>query len=163
MTMKLTVDVNGKERSVQADADTLLIDVIRSGFGLTGTKLGCGTGDCGACTVLLNGRPVNSCLVYALECDGARVETIEGVAASPTGRLIVEEMIDTDAAQCGFCTPGIVVTACALARQLGGRSLTENQIATALAGNLCRCTGYLPIRQALQTALDKLAAGGERL
>lgn len=161
--MTLTVEVNGTQRSVQADADTLLIDVIRYQFGLTGTKLGCGTGDCGACTVLLNGIPVNSCLVYALECEGVRIETIEGVAASPTGRAIVDEMIETDAAQCGFCTPGIVVTACALAKQSGDQAVTEDQISTALAGNLCRCTGYLPIRQALQTALDKLANGGKSL
>jgi len=163
MTAATNVDINGEQRCVQADADTLLIDVIRYAFGLTGTKLGCGTGDCGACTVLLDGRPVNSCLVYALECEGARVETIEGVVASPAGRLIVEEMIETDAAQCGFCTPGIVVTACALAKQSCGRDVTESQIATALAGNLCRCTGYLPIRQALQAALAKLATGGEQL
>ncbi|OWV93596.1 (2Fe-2S)-binding protein [Rhizobium sp. R693] len=161
--MTVTIEVNGTQQCAQADADTLLIDVIRYAFGLTGTKLGCGTGDCGACTVLLNGSPVNSCLVYALECEGARIETIEGVAASPAGRIIVDEMIETDAAQCGFCTPGIVVTACALAKQSGGRRLTENQISTALAGNLCRCTGYLPIRQALQTALDKLANGGKSL
>nr|WP_278116409.1 (2Fe-2S)-binding protein [Mesorhizobium sp. WSM4875]WIE94789.1 (2Fe-2S)-binding protein [Mesorhizobium sp. WSM4875] len=163
MTVAITVELNGEQRCVQADADTLLIDVIRYAFGLTGTKLGCGTGDCGACTVLLNGRPVNSCLVYALECADAQVETIEGVVTSPAGRLIVEEMIDADAAQCGFCTPGIVVTACALAKKSGSRNLTQSQIATALAGNLCRCTGYLPIGQALQAALDKLAAGGEQL
>lgn len=159
--MVVTIEVNGTQRSVKADTDTLLIDVVRSGFGLTGTKLGCGTGDCGACTVLMNGIPVNSCLVYALECEGASIETIEGVASSPAGRVIVDEMIEADAAQCGFCTPGIVVTACALAKRVNGECLTGSDISTALAGNLCRCTGYLPIQNALQTALEKLANGGE--
>lgn len=163
MTVTMTVEVNSALRSVQADADTLLIDVIRHALGLTGTKLGCGTGDCGACTVILNGIPVNSCLVYALECDGSSIETIEGLVDSPTGRLIVDEMINTDAAQCGFCTPGIVVTACALAKQSGAREMTGDQITTALAGNLCRCTGYLPIQKALQVAFEKLATGGKQL
>ena len=161
MATRVTIRVNGNERSVEAGSETLLLDVLRYGCGLTGTKLGCGTGDCGACTVLMDGRPVNSCLVYALECEGVDVETIEGVASTPTGRIIVDEMIDADAAQCGFCTPGIVVTACALARQAAGSPPSEQEIATALAGNLCRCTGYLPIQQALRSALDKLAQGRE--
>ncbi|WP_273728711.1 (2Fe-2S)-binding protein [Brucella gallinifaecis] len=161
--MTVTVEVNGTKHCVKADVDTLLIEVLRSGLGLTGTKLGCGTGDCGACTVILNGAPVNSCLVYALECEGARIETIEGIVASPIGRTIVDEMIEVDAAQCGFCTPGIVVTACALAQQYGTDGLTDREISTALSGNLCRCTGYLPIQQAVQTALNKLASGGKSL
>lgn len=161
MEAKLTIRVNGNVRSVEAGSETLLLDVLRYGCGLTGTKLGCGTGDCGACTVLMDGRPVNSCLVYVLECEGAHIETIEGVALTPIGLTIVDEMIDADAAQCGFCTPGIVVTACALARQVAGTRPSEQEIATALAGNLCRCTGYLPIQQALRSALDKLAQGRE--
>ena len=161
MAAKLIIRVNGTERSIEARAETLLLDVLRYGCGLTGTKLGCGTGDCGACTVLMNGRPVNSCLVYALECEGTHVETIEGVASTPIGRTIVDAMIDADAAQCGFCTPGIVVTAYALARQAVGSAPGEQEIATALAGNLCRCTGYLPIQQALRSALDKLAQDRE--
>lgn len=161
MVDRLTICVNGSDRSVKAAPDMLLLDVLRYQCGLTGTKLGCGTGDCGACTVLMDGRPVNSCLVYALECEGAHVETIEGVVSTPIGRTIVDEMIDADAAQCGFCTPGIVVTACALARKAAGSPPREQEIATALAGNLCRCTGYLPIKQAIRSALDKLATGGE--
>lgn len=161
MAAKLSIRVNGNEYSVEVGSETLLLDALRYECGLTGTKLGCGTGDCGACTVLMDGRPVNSCLVYALECEGAHVETIEGVVSTPIGRTIVDEMIDADAAQCGFCTPGIVVTACALARKAAGSPPREQEIATALAGNLCRCTGYLPIQQALRSALDKLAQGRE--
>ncbi|WPE24213.1 (2Fe-2S)-binding protein [Shinella zoogloeoides] len=153
----IAMQINGKDRQAEADTETRLIDVLRYEFGLTGTKLGCATGDCGACTVVMDGRAVNSCLVYACECDGARIETIEGVTETPVGKVIVEEMIEADGAQCGFCTPGIVVTACALLREQGDAALSDDQIATALAGNLCRCTGYLPIRQAMRRAADQLA------
>lgn len=161
MVDRLTIRVNGSSRSFEAAPDMLLLDVLRYQCGLTGTKLGCGTGDCGACTVIMDGRPVNSCLVYALECEGASIDTIEGLASTPAGQVIVEEMIDVDAAQCGFCTPGIVVTACALARKSAGTPPDDAEISTALAGNLCRCTGYLPIQQAIRSALDRLATGGE--
>jgi carbon-monoxide dehydrogenase small subunit len=132
-------ELNGAPASVEHDPDALLIETLRETCGLTGTKLGCGTGDCGACTVLLGGRPVNSCLVYTAECSGAEVTTIEGVATTPSGAAIVDALVAADAVQCGFCTPGIVVTAAAL---LDGE---EGTVETALSGNLCRCTGYLPI------------------
>lgn len=156
--MTISANINGEARHLEADGSTRLIDVLRYDFGLTGTKLGCGTGDCGACTVIMDGRAVNSCLVYACECDGSDIETIEGVAKSAVGKIIVEEMVEADGAQCGFCTPGVVVTACALLRQQEGKALSDDEIATALAGNLCRCTGYLPIKQAMRKAADQLAA-----
>ncbi|MGM4903829.1 (2Fe-2S)-binding protein [Tardiphaga sp. 866_E4_N2_1] len=153
------LNVNGSIREVAVDSTTLLIEAIRSAFGLTGTKLGCASGDCGACTVVMNGRVASSCLVYAMECDGTEVQTVEGIAQTPIGRMIVEELIATDGSQCGFCTPGIVVTATVLL-DLGDRDhLTDSDINTALAGNLCRCTGYFPIKQAIRRVAARLISG----
>jgi carbon-monoxide dehydrogenase small subunit len=143
--------LNGAPARVEHDPDALLIETLRETCGLTGTKLGCGTGDCGACTVLLGGRPMNSCLVYTAECSGAEVATIEGVASTPVGAAIVDALVAADAVQCGFCTPGIVVTAAAL---LDGE---ETTVESALAGNLCRCTGYLPIIAAVRAAASRHA------
>jgi carbon-monoxide dehydrogenase small subunit len=148
--------VNGEPARVEHDPDALLIETLRDELGLTGTKLGCGTGDCGACTVLLEGRPVNSCLVYTAECAGAAVATVEGVAATPAGTAVAEAMVKADAVQCGYCTPGIVVTAAAL---IGATMPDDDGIRSALAGNLCRCTGYRPIVAAVRAAAREL--GGE--
>jgi aerobic-type carbon monoxide dehydrogenase small subunit (CoxS/CutS family) len=147
-----TFSCNGVERPLAGAEGRLLIDVLRDDLGLTGTKLGCGTGDCGTCTVLLDGAPVNSCLVYAAECGGSSVETIEAVAASPRGRRVVEELVARGAVQCGICTPGIVVVAAALLER-SARPRRE-EIEVALAGNLCRCTGYLPIVAAVEAAAE---------
>jgi aerobic-type carbon monoxide dehydrogenase small subunit (CoxS/CutS family) len=150
--------VNGAAVRVEHDPDVLLIETLRDDCGLTGTKLGCGTGDCGACTVLLDGRPVNSCLVYTAECSGSEVATIEGVAQTPAGAAVVDAIVAADAVQCGFCTPGIVVTATAL---VGGApaSVRDGEIRSRLAGNLCRCTGYLPIVEAVGAAARRLGGG----
>jgi carbon-monoxide dehydrogenase small subunit len=152
-TEPLRLLVNGLAYEVDLEEpDTLLIDAIRYGCGLTGTKLGCGTGDCGACTVIIEGKPANSCLVYAAECDEVEIETVEQIASTPVGSTIVDEMVAADAVQCGFCTPGIVVTAAALLRSAPRGTIDETLVRRALAGNLCRCTGYASIVRAVVAA-----------
>lgn len=151
-TRHVNLTINGTDRRLAVEPDTLLLDAIRYDCGLTGTKLGCGTGDCGACTVLLDDRAVNACLVYALECEGSRVETIEGLTVGELGSAIATEFVAADAVQCGFCTPGVIVSAAALLRRSEGRDLSRGDVQEALAGNLCRCTGYLPIVEAVLRA-----------
>jgi aerobic-type carbon monoxide dehydrogenase small subunit (CoxS/CutS family) len=151
----LTFTCNGSERTLADVGDRLLIEVLRERLALTGTKLGCGTGDCGACTVLLDGRPVNSCLVYAAECGGVAVETVEAVVETDAGAAVADAMAEAGAVQCGICTPGIVVTAASF---IAGRDGVPDrpEIERALEGNLCRCTGYLAIVQAVRAASEKL-------
>jgi len=144
--------VNGSECAVSAESDTLLLDALRYDCGLTGAKLGCGTGDCGACTVLLDGEAVNGCLVYVLECEGRSIETIEGSTKHGIGAVIADEFLKADAVQCGFCTPGIIMSTCALLDRTAPGELSDADIIEALAGNLCRCTGYLPILDAVRRA-----------
>lgn len=146
---------NHEERTVKSPPDCLLVDVLRDELGLPGTKLGCGTGDCGACTVLLNGRPVTSCLIYVSECDGHDVETIEGVRTTPAGAALADALVETDGIQCGICTPGIVVAAAALIAA-SGPTIDAEAIKAGLAGNLCRCTGYYPIIKAVQIAAARV-------
>lgn len=151
-TRRMTLTVNGSDYELTGASDTLLLDALRYNCGLTGTKLGCGTGDCGACTVILDGEAVNSCLVYAAECEGHSVATIEGVAADGVGAVVVQEFFEADAVQCGFCSPGFIVSTCALLDRAEPGSTTDEEITEALAGNLCRCTGYLPILEAVRRA-----------
>ena len=152
---------NGVDREL-ADGDCrLLIEVLREDFGLTGTKLGCGTGDCGACTVVLDGQAVNSCLVYAAECAGREVQTIEHIAGDGIGALVADAFAAAGGVQCGICTPGFVVTASDfLARRQG--DCTRPEVEVALSGNLCRCTGYLPIVDAVLDAASRLGNGVPR-
>jgi len=144
--VKVQLRVNGAERSLEGEPMERLLDVLRERLGLTGTKEGCGEGECGACTVLLDGRPVLSCLVPLVQCAGADVETIEAVAGGPA-RGFVERFVDTGGVQCGACTPGIVLAAWKLLEENPRPSRAE--VRTALAGNLCRCTGYEGIFRAL--------------
>jgi aerobic-type carbon monoxide dehydrogenase small subunit (CoxS/CutS family) len=146
---------NGVTREL-ADGDCrLLIEVLREDFGLTGTKLGCGTGDCGACTVILDGEAVNSCLVYASECAGREVDTIEYVGANGIGALVAEAFAAAGAVQCGICTPGFIVTASKFLAD-GHEDCTREDVEVALSGNLCRCTGYLPIVDAVLDAASRV-------
>jgi aerobic-type carbon monoxide dehydrogenase small subunit (CoxS/CutS family) len=153
----IEVTCNGGPRRFEAPPERLLVDALREELLLTGTKLGCGTGDCGACTVLLDGQPVTSCLVYAVECDGRAIDTVEGVSKTPAGQAVVDAFVAEGAVQCGICTPGLVVAATAL---LDGRDIAPatGEIKDALAGNLCRCTGYFPIVRAVEAAGRRLSA-----
>jgi aerobic-type carbon monoxide dehydrogenase small subunit (CoxS/CutS family) len=158
--MKVRFTVNGRPASVEADAEMRLLDALRDELHLTGTKEGCGEGECGACTVLLDGRPVNSCLVLAAQAEGRDVVTVEGIADGPRLHPIQQAFVDAGAAQCGFCTPGFVLSTYALLRDHPAPS--DEEILTALEGNLCRCTGYVKIVDAVKRAAERLAEARAR-
>ncbi len=151
----LSMTVNGEAVALSVSASDTLVEVLREHLGLTGTKLGCGEGECGACSVMLNTKLVNACLVLAAECAGAEVLTIEGL--SDRGKLhpIQESFIRMGAVQCGFCTPGMIMAAYGLL--LENPSPTEDDVKRGLEGNLCRCTGY---RKIVDSVLDCAAPGG---
>ena len=150
MNKRITVTVNGQERDLFVEARQTLLDALRCNLGLTGTKEGCGDGNCGSCTVLLNGQAVNSCLVFAVEADGQEVLTIEGLGQDGKLDPLQETFIEEGAIQCGFCTPGFILTAKAFLDS--NRDPTEGEIRLAIAGNLCRCTGYDKIVRAILKA-----------
>ncbi len=153
---RITVTINGDAEIVDVPSNMTLLQMLREKLGLTGTKNGCAAGECGACTVLMNGDAVNSCMVLAAECDGADIVTIEGVAQE--GRLdpVQEALIEEGGIQCGFCTPGIVISSRALLNRNPNPS--DKEIRDALIGNLCRCTGYLSIIEAVKKAAKKQTA-----
>ena len=146
--MAFTLNVNGTSYTVDVEPETPLLWVLRDSIGLTGTKYGCGIAKCGACTVLLNGEAVRSCLMLAVQTDGANIETVEGLA--PDGELTSLQLAfqQNHALQCGFCTPGLLMTATAFLRETPNP--TEEQIKDAISGNICRCTGYHSIIQAIK-------------
>jgi carbon-monoxide dehydrogenase small subunit len=152
--MKIHLTVNGRAVELEADAETRLLDLIRGPLGLTGTKEGCGEGECGACTVLLDGRPVNSCLIPAPAADGKSVLTIEGIGEGDRLHPIQAAFVETGGVQCGFCTPGFIMSAYALLRD--NPSPTDEEIRSAIEGNLCRCTGYERIVDAIRLAAERL-------
>ena len=154
---RIRLTVNGEERDVVFAGYKSLLEVLREDLGLTGTKHGCELGECGACAVLLDGQPVLSCLLLGVECDGARVTTVEGLADGPALSALQAAFADRGAAQCGYCTPGVLVTAQALLDRNAHPSREE--IAEALSGNLCRCTGYLQIFEAVEEAARTGAQG----
>ena len=155
MKTEISLTVNGFAATAEVTPSTRLLDLLRGPLGLTGTKEACGEGECGACTVLMDGLPVNACLVPALEADGTDILTIEGLAG-PDGRLseLQRAFVDRGAIQCGFCTPGMIMSAKALLDS--NPAPTDAEIRTALAGNLCRCTGYAQIVEAVQEAARRL-------
>ncbi|RAU22316.1 (2Fe-2S)-binding protein [Paramagnetospirillum kuznetsovii] len=145
--MHLSLTINGKPVEAEVEPRTLLVTLLRDHLGLTGSHVGCDTGQCGACTVHLDGRAVKSCLILAVQAEGRQVLTIEGVASGETLHPVQEAFRDRHALQCGFCTPGMVMTALDLVEHLDRPD--EEAIRQGLAGNLCRCTGYRPIVEAV--------------
>jgi aerobic carbon-monoxide dehydrogenase small subunit len=158
--IEITLTVNGKERKVSVDSGARLLDVIREDLHLSGTKEGCGIGECGACTVIMNGKTVTSCLVPAAQADGTDILTVEGLEARQNElHPLQEAFIEAGAVQCGFCTPGMILSAYSLLQSVKNPSVA--QIKTALSGNLCRCTGYKQIIEAVQLASKKMNKGGK--
>jgi aerobic-type carbon monoxide dehydrogenase small subunit (CoxS/CutS family) len=146
----ISLTVNGVKEYVDVPSHWTLLRLLREGLALTGTKNGCEAGECGACTVMLNGEPVNSCMVLAVEAHGAEVLTVEGLAHAGRLDALQQAFVDEGGVQCGFCTPGMLIAARALLDR--NPSPSEDEIREALVGNLCRCTGYTRIVQAVQKA-----------
>jgi carbon-monoxide dehydrogenase small subunit len=154
--MRIRLTVNGREIECDTDAETRLLDLLRETLGLTGTKEGCGEGECGACTVLLDGRPVNSCLIPAPAASGKNVLTVEGLATAEGLHPVQQAFVDSGGVQCGFCTPGFIMASVALLH--ANPDPTEDEIRAALVGNLCRCTGYERIVAAVRLAAERMRA-----
>lgn len=152
--MKIQCMINGQPAEHEIEPDMRLLDFIRVSLHLTGTKEGCGEGECGACTVLMNGKAVNSCLVLAAQADGTEIITVEGLAEGHTLHPIQQAYVETGAVQCGFCTPGFIMATFALLQ--ANPDPTEEEILAGLEGNLCRCTGYSKILDAVNLAAQRL-------
>ena len=150
--MNISMTVNGKPASAEADPRTLLVEFLREHLRLTGTHVGCDTGQCGACTVLLDGRPVPSCLMLAMDAKNREILTIEGVARNGVLHPLQEAFVNEGAVQCGYCTPGMILSAKALLDS--NPKPSELEIKEAISGNLCRCTGYVKIIQAISAAAE---------
>ena len=146
----LTMTVNGVQRTVEVHPVARLLDVLREDLGLTGTKEGCGEGECGACSILMNGRVVNSCLIPAAQAQGAVIVTVEGLAEGEKLSALQDAFVTHNAAQCGFCTPGMLIAAQDLLNRCPNPD--EERVREGLAGNICRCTGYVKILDAVKTA-----------
>jgi len=154
----ISLKVNGRSYALEVDAKDLLLDIIRENLGLTGTKRGCENGECGACTILIDGKAENSCLVLAVTADGKDILTIEGLSDGLTLHPLQQAFVDNAAVQCGFCAPGMLLSAKALLDDNPNPS--EHEIREAIAGNLCRCSGYVKIVKAVRQAAAVLASTG---
>ncbi|HAJ33610.1 MAG TPA: (2Fe-2S)-binding protein [Candidatus Atribacteria bacterium] len=152
----IELTINGKKKKVETTPSTRLLDLIRDDLHLTGTKEGCGKGECGACTVIMNGELVASCLVLAPQADGAVITTIEGVGDDKGLDPVQEAFIESGAIQCGFCTPGMILAAKKMLEE--NLHPTEEEIKRGISGNLCRCTGYQKIFDAIRLAADRLSS-----
>ena len=153
--MKVELKVNGVSRTVDVEPRKTLVDVLREDLLLTGTHTGCEHGVCGACTILLNGEPVRSCLMFAAQADGFEITTIEGVAPAPGEMSVVQDAFcETHGLQCGFCTPGMILSAHALLER--NQDPSREDIVEAISGNICRCTGYGQIVEAIEFAADRV-------
>ena len=156
--IKIQFNLNGNDVSVTADPNKRLVDFLREDMGMTSVKEGCGEGECGACTIIYNGKAVTSCLMLAGQADGSTIVTLEGVSENGQLNYIQQAFVDAGAAQCGYCTPGMVLSAKALLDKKP--DATDEEIRRAMSGNLCRCTGYSKIIKAVEMARD--AKGGVR-
>ena len=148
--VNITTRINGRSYELEVKPNSTLLDVLRDELGLTGTKRGCESGECGACTVLMNGRAVNACLVLAPQVHGQEVETVEALAAEGKLNALQEAFLDHDAVHCGYCTPGMLMSATALLSRAANPD--EQEVRTAISGNLCRCSGYQQIVDAIKDA-----------
>ena len=157
-TRSVTFTLNGDEAVVAVEGRTLLSDALRHGLGATGTHVGCEQGSCGACTVLVDGAPVRSCLMLAVQADGTEVETVEGVATAGVHHAVQAALHEHHGLQCGFCTPGIVMSLVGADRRGTG---LDDALADVLGGHLCRCTGYVNIRAAVRSAWETVGASGD--
>ena len=155
----IKLKINGQEREVAAEPRTLLVHFIREQLGLTGTHVGCDTSNCGACTVLLNGKTVKSCTMFAVQADGVELMTVEGLPQNGALHPLQEGFKEEHGLQCGFCTPGMLMSSYALLKK--NPNPTEADIRWGISGNLCRCTGYQNIVKAVQFASKKMAQGGK--
>ncbi|MBO4302245.1 (2Fe-2S)-binding protein [Methanosarcinaceae archaeon] len=154
---RLSFTLNGKKISADVDPDMRLADFLRDQLCLTGTKIGCGKGECGACTVIMNGKAVTSCIIPVMRAEGAVIETIEGLAKGGKLHPLQEEFINKGAIQCGFCTPGFIMSAKALLDE--NNNPTPEQVREAIGGNICRCTGYVKIEEAILSAAERMRKG----
>ncbi len=152
--MRIQLTVNGAKRSFDVEPNTLLLNLLRDEMSLTGTKYGCGIGECGACTVLMDGEAVLACMILAVDADGRRVDTVEGLAKGSEPHPIQQAYLDEGAVQCGYCTPGFIMATKALLDE--NPAPTEAEIREYLNGNLCRCTGYVNIVRAVQRAAEAM-------
>lgn len=152
--MNIKITINGFKKTFEVEGNTLLLNLLRDQMLLTGTKYGCGVGECGACTVLLDGEAVLACMVLAVDAENHKIETIEGLAEGDRLHPIQQAYLDEAAVQCGFCTPGFIMTTKALLAE--NTNPSEGEIREYLRGNLCRCTGYVNIVKAIQLAADRM-------
>lgn len=155
MSFIINTTINGKKVAASAEPSTSLLEFLRDNLEMKGTKLCCNTGECGACTVIFNGKPINSCVTLAADADGAEITTIEGLADGDNLHAVQQAFIDTGAVQCGYCTPGYIISVKALLDRT--TKPTAEDIEEAVSGNICRCTGYAKIVDAIQLAADRIA------
>ena len=154
MSLKIRLVVNGRRHTTKIDPATSLLDFLRDTLGYKGVKICCNTGECGACTILFNGKPVNSCVVLAVDAADAQIVTVEGLAEGDKLHPVQQAFIDTGAVQCGYCTPGFIMSVKALLDR--SKNPTPEEIEEAVSGNICRCTGYTKIVDAIQIAAERL-------
>lgn len=159
MKYKINFYVNEEPVELYVDANRTMLNVLRDDLCLTGTKEGCGAGECGACTIIADGKPVNACLVLAPELDGMHITTIEGIAKDGDLSELQKQFVKLSALQCGFCTPGFIMSGTALLQE--NLNPTREEIKTAIAGNLCRCTGYIRVVEAIEEAARVLRGGDQ--